>query len=409
MKVLLGVCGGVAAFRAAELVRALQRREIEVQVAMTDGAMQFVQPLTFASLSGRQVITSLWHPAPVAGTGEPGDFPIEHISSVQDLGALVIAPVTANHLAKFAHGVGDDFLSTAYLASVSPVVLAPAMNVNMWKHPATEENVCLLRERGAHFVLPGSGYLACGMVGEGRLAEVEVIADEVLRIATQAHDLKGESVLVTAGGTREPLDAVRFIGNRSSGRMGQALAEAAAARGAKVVLVSASPTSVSSHVDLHPVNTAEEMRAEVMQLLPEATMVLKAAAVADFRVKEIAPYKLRRSGKLTLEFEPTEDIVQEVVQRRREGTLVVAFAAEVGSALEAARSKLERKGVDAIFVNDVSRVGIGFESERNAGHFLTPEGSVEISEMPKRLLADRILDEVAKLRAQVPLPIVRRR
>ncbi len=404
MRVLLGVCGGVAAYKAAELVRALQRREMEVQVAMTDGAMRFVQALTFASLSGRRVITSLWQPEAVTDSGSERSFPIEHIAAVQEISALVVAPGTANHIAKFARGLSDDFLSTAYLAATCPVVIAPAMNVNMWEHPAVQENVQILRERGVHFVLPESGYLACGMVGGGRLAKVEVIAEEVLRVGTGARDLAGERVLVTAGGTREPLDAVRFIGNRSSGKMGHALAAAAKARGAMVDLVSTSGADVANGVSLHGVNTADEMRTRVMELLPETTLVLKAAAVADFKAREIVAHKIRRAGALRLELEPTVDIVREIAACRREGTLVIAFAAETGNALEGGRVKLQRKGVDGIFVNDVLQAGIGFESERNGGHFITKDEVIELDEMPKRQLADRILDEALKLRAHVPRP-----
>lgn len=400
MKVLLGVCGGVAAYKAVELVRALQRRDFEVQVAMTDGATQFVQPLTFAALSGKQVITSLWHPDPIADEGGPSDFSIEHIAAVQGISALVVAPATANHIARFAAGISDDFLSTAYLASKRSVIIAPAMNVTMWDHAATQENVRVLEQRGVHFVLPGSGYLACGMVGGGRLAEVEAIADEVVRITDRRHDLKDERVLVTAGGTREPIDAVRFLGNRSSGKMGHALAKAAAARGAKVILVSAASAAVSGGVELHTVNTAEEMRAAVMQHLPETTLVLKAAAVADFRAKEVAAQKLRRSGSLTLELEPTPDIVKEVIERRGPGTLVIAFAAEAGDPVQGARVKLDRKGVDAVFVNDICKEGIGFDSDRNAGFFVTHDGVVALPEMPKLQLADRILDEALRLRNQ---------
>lgn len=402
MRVLLGVCGGVAAYKAAELLRELQRRGFEVQVAMTDGAMQFVQPLTFASLSGRQVITSLWQPTPAAGTGDPADFPIEHIAAVQGISAMVIAPATANHVGKFAQGLSDDFLSTCYLASTCSVILAPAMNVNMWDHPATRENVRLLEQRGVHLVLPGSGYLACGMVGGGRLAEVEVIADEVLRVINRAQDLAGETVLVTAGGTREPIDAVRFLGNQSSGKMGHALAEAAAMRGARVLLVSAASASAPRGVEVYSVNTAEEMRSAVMKLLPQTSLVLKAAAVADFRAREIAPQKLRRSGSLTLVLEPTPDIIQEIINRRIPGTMVIAFAAETEDILAGARAKLHRKGVDALFVNDVSEPGIGFDSEQNAGHFVTAAGVIDMPRMPKRRLADRILDESLALRKHLP-------
>ncbi len=398
MRVLLGVCGGVAAYKAAELVRALQRRSIDVQCAMTDGATQFVQPLTFAAISGRQVITSLWHAQPTTDSDGTADFPIEHIAAVQEARAFVIAPATANHIAKFAHGISDDFLSTAYLAATCPIVIAPAMNVNMWNHPATQENVLALGKRGTHFVLPDSGYLACGMVGGGRLAEVEMIADEVLRVTTRARDLEGETVLVTAGGTREPIDAVRFLSNRSSGKMGHALAEAAAARGARVLLVSTASLPVSPAIELYRVSTTAEMRATVLQLLPACTLILKAAAVADFRSREVLRHKVKRSGALTLELEPTEDIVQEIVERRSPGTLVVAFAAEVANVLDGAREKLKRKGVDAIFVNDVSREDIGFDAESNAGQFLTRDSVVKLPQMAKRDLADYILNETLKLR-----------
>jgi phosphopantothenoylcysteine decarboxylase/phosphopantothenate--cysteine ligase len=406
MKVLLGVCGGVAAYKAAELLRELQRRGCDVQVAMTEGATRFVQPLTFASLSGHPVLTSLWQPQPEATDASGDEFSIEHIAAVQGIAAMVIAPATASHLAKFAHGMSDDFLSTAYLAATAPVILAPAMNVNMWNHPATRRNVELLAARGHRFVSPGAGYLACGMVGGGRLAEVEAIADEVMRGCTQRTDLQGETVLVTAGGTREPIDTVRFIGNRSSGKMGFALAEAAKARGAKVILVSASPLPAPRGVLLHAVDTAEEMRSAVLGVVSECTLVLKAAAVADFRPEEVFAEKLRRSGSLSLRLTATADIVREVVEARRQGTIVVAFAAETEDALRGAREKLARKGVDAIFVNDVSRPGIGFDADENAGFFLTPSASVELGRMSKRQMADRILDEAMKLRVAKPIGAV---
>ncbi len=344
------------------------------------------------------MITSLWGPEPTTDAGEAADFPIEHIAAVEEAAALVIAPATANQIARFAHGMADDFITTACLAATCPVVLAPAMNVNMWNHAATQENVKRLMERGTHFVLPDSGYLACGMVGGGRLAEVETIASEVVRVTTQAHDLTGQVVLVTAGGTREPIDAVRFLGNRSSGKMGYALAEASAARGARVLLVSAASLPEPHGVELHRVNTAAEMHEKVMELLPECTVVFKAAAVADFRPRELVLRKLKRSGGLTLELESTEDIVQEVVRRRNPGTLVVAFAAEVADLLQNGREKLERKGVDAIFVNDVSQGGIGFDSDSNAGYLLSKLGAIELSQMPKRVLADRLITETLKLR-----------
>lgn len=398
MKVLLGVTGGIAAYKAAELTRLLQAAEVEVQVAMTAGAEEFVRPLTFAALTGRQVLGSLWAPQTV---GE-GEFAIEHIAVAQAIDALVIAPATANSLAKLAHGLADDLISTVYLATEAPVIVAPAMNVNMWNHPATRANVRLLEGRGVEIVPPDAGYLACGMTGSGRLAEVEAIAAAVLgRLARgldSARDLGGEHVLVTAGGTREAIDPVRFLGNRSSGKMGHALAEAAAARGARVTLVTASGLDGPAGQEVVRVNTAAEMRVAVLGRLAEATVVIGAAAVADFRAREVSPEKLRRGGRMMLELEATEDIVAEVARRRRAGTLVVAFAAETADLAANGRAKLLRKGVDALVANDVSEAGIGFDVERNAGLWLTRERTEELGESSKRGMAEQILDRVKELR-----------
>jgi len=396
MKVTVGVSGGVAAYKAAELVRALQRQALDVHVVMTEAAQQFVQPLTFASLTGHKVITSLW-----AGESDESnlDSAIEHIDAAQTTDALVVAPATANILAKFAHGIADDFLTTMYLATTAPVIVAPAMNVNMWNHPATCANLSLLEERGVRIVSPDSGYLACGMVGSGRLAENETIVQAVLDILNHRNDLAGETVMITAGGTREAIDPVRFLGNRSSGKMGYALADAAAKRGAKVILVSA-PTALRApaNCEVVPVVTTEEMRSAVLGRLDEATIVIKAAAVADYRPVIQAEQKLKRSGPLTIELEPTEDILAEVVKRRRDGMLVIGFAAETENALVHGRDKLLRKGADAIVLNDVSREGVGFDSDRNAVTFLTLSTAIELPEMSKRELADRILEEVMTLR-----------
>ncbi len=400
MKVLLGVTGGIAAYKAAELTRLLQVAEVEVQVAMTASAEEFVRPLTFAALTGKQVLGSLWQP-PTSGEGE---FAIEHIAIAQAIDALVVAPATANSLAKLAHGLADDLLSTVYLATRAPVIVAPAMNVNMWNHPATEANLRTLEQRGVEIVPPGAGYLACGMTGSGRLANVETIAAAVLaQLRRGRHavgDLAGEHILVTAGGTREAIDPVRFLGNRSSGKMGHALAAAAAARGAKVTLVTASRLDGPAGQHTVRVDTAAEMRAAVLEHLGQATVVIGAAAVADFRVREVSPVKLRRDGRLTLELEATEDILAEVAERRRPGTLVIAFAAETTDLAANARAKLLRKGVDALVANDVSGAGIGFDAERNAGLWLTRETTEELGESSKRLMADRILDRVQVLRAE---------
>jgi phosphopantothenoylcysteine decarboxylase/phosphopantothenate--cysteine ligase len=398
MKVTLGVTGGIAAYKAAEIVRALQAKALDVQVVMTEGAMRFVQPLTFAALSGRRVITGLWseQAADEAGGATPA---MEHIELAQTTDALLVAPATADTLARFAQGRADDFLSTLYLATLAPVILAPAMNVRMWEHPATQANVALLAQRGAMIVAPESGELACGMQGAGRLAEIPVIVQAVLGALHKQADLEGETVLITAGGTREALDPVRFLGNRSSGKMGYALAEAARARGARVILVSA-PTALRppAGCELVSVTTAEQMRHAALGRLAEASIVIKAAAVADYRPRIVADQKLRRSGPLTIEFEPTEDILSEITARRTPGTLVIGFAAETEDVVASGRAKLLRKGADAIVLNDVSREGIGFDSDDNAVTFLTTTTAIELPVMPKRTLADRILGEVLELR-----------
>jgi len=406
--VTVGVCGGVAAYKAAELVRVLQQRGADVHVVMTRAAEEFVRPLTFSSLTGHRTITSMWsgwsaESGSPTGLDEQGQ--IEHISEAQGCDALVIAPATAHVLAKMAHGLADDFLSTMVLATTAPVIVAPAMNVNMWNHAATQANVKTLRERGVRFVEPDSGYMACGMTGAGRLASVEAIAQAVMdALAGTARggkqDLAGETVLVTAGGTREAIDPVRFLGNRSSGKMGYAIAEAARRRGAQVVLVSA-PTALQppEGCAFVPVTSAEEMRTAVMERVAQATVVVGAAAVADFRMAKVAAEKLRREGKLNLELEPTEDIMRGVVEAKRTGTLVIAFAAEMDADVERAREKMRAKGADAIVLNDVSRAGIGFDSERNAAVFITADRAVEIPEMSKRDVAERILDEAVGMRA----------
>jgi phosphopantothenoylcysteine decarboxylase/phosphopantothenate--cysteine ligase len=395
----VGVSGGIAAYKAAELVRALQRQALEVHVVMTESACRFVQPLTFASLTGHKVITSLWDEA-AAADGSPNEpSGIEHIGEAQWAEVLVVAPATANILAKFAHGIADDFLTTMFLATQAPVLVAPAMNVNMWEHPATQANLETLRRRGVRVVEPGTGDLACGMVGAGRMAEPEAIADAVLSALGRRHDLAGEIVLVTAGGTREALDPVRFLGNRSSGKMGYALADAAQSRGAKVTLISGpSALHPPPHCDLVKVTTADQMRQAVLERMTEATLVIKAAAVADYRPVNVSEQKLKRSGNLTIELAPTEDILAEVVRRRRPGQLIVGFAAETSNLMENGRAKLLRKGADAIVVNDVSGDGVGIDADRNAATFLTLSTSIELPEMPKRKLADRILDEIVTLR-----------
>ena len=398
MRVTVGVCGGIAAYKAAELVRALQRQALEVHVVMTEAAVKFIQPLTFASLTGHKVITSLWDEWDSAeSTLEQNG--IEHIGEAQWTEALVVAPATANILAKFAHGIADDFLTTMYLATRAPVLVAPAMNVNMWDHPATQANLEILRRRGVRVIDPGTGSLACGMVGAGRMAEPEAIADEVLNALGRRHDLAGEVVLVTAGGTREALDPVRYLGNRSSGKMGYALADAAQSRGAKVILISG-PTALHppAHCEVVKITTAEQMKQAVLSRMDESTLIIKAAAVADYRPVNVSDHKLKRTGPITLELAPTEDILAEVVRRRRPGQLIVGFAAETENRMENGRAKLLNKGVDAIVVNTVTGDGVGIEADSNAATFLTLTTSIELHEMPKRQLADRILDEITMLR-----------
>ena len=400
MRITVGVSGGIAAYKAAELVRALQRQALEVHVVMTASACKFVQPLTFASLTGHRVITSLWDQAADAAVDTAGEQNgIEHIGEAQWADALVVAPATANILAKFAHGIADDFLTTMYLATTAPVLVAPAMNVNMWNHAATQANLETLRQRGVRVVEPGTGELACGMVGMGRMAEPDAIADAVLGLLGRRHDLAGEVVLVTAGGTREALDPVRYLGNRSSGKMGYALAEAAHSRGARVILISGpSALHPPAHCELVKVITAAEMREAVLERMAEATLVVKSAAVADYRPVAVSEQKLKRSGPITVELAPTEDILAEVVRRRRPGQLIIGFAAETENSMENGRAKLLRKGADAIVVNDVTAGGVGIEADTNAATFLTPTTSTELPEMPKRQLADRILDEILALR-----------
>jgi phosphopantothenoylcysteine decarboxylase/phosphopantothenate--cysteine ligase len=399
MKIALGVSGGIAVYKAAEIVRLLQDRGIRVQVVMTRAAQEFVRPLTFAALSGEKVITDLFGSDP----GDPQanlDSAIEHIAVAQSIDALVVAPATADVLARFAQGIANDFLCTLYLATTAPVVVAPAMNVNMWNHAATQVNLETLRKRGVRIVEPGQGYLACGMTGSGRLAENEVIVAAVLEALGAAQDLAGETVLVTAGPTREKIDPVRYLTNRSSGRMGYAIAEAALRRGARVLLVSG-PTAIAAPgaAELTPVETADEMRSAVLKLLPESTVVIKTAAVADFRPKAAATQKIKRKGEMTIELEPTADILTEVA-RRKTTQIVVGFAAETENVLENARKKLASKSLDAIVVNDVSREGIGFDSDRNAVTIISQSEVVEVPETSKWEVAHRVLDQVVKLRTR---------
>jgi phosphopantothenoylcysteine decarboxylase/phosphopantothenate--cysteine ligase len=396
MRIALGITGGIAAYKAAEIVRLVQDRGIRVQVVMTRAAQEFVRPLTFAALSGEKVITGMF----AAGEEhEPNlDSAIEHIAVAQSIDALLVVPATADVLAHFAQGIATDFLTTLYLATTAPVVVAPAMNVNMWNHPATQANLEILRKRGVRIVEPGSGYLACGMTGPGRLAETDAIVSALLEVLGSAQDLAGETVLITAGPTREKIDPVRYLTNRSSGRMGYALAEVAIRRGARVLLVSG-PTALTppASAELTRVESTEQMRDAVLNLLPQTTIVIKTAAVCDYRPKSTAGQKMKRKGPMTLDLEPTPDILKDISLKK--GTqILVGFAAETENVLENARQKLVSKNLDAIVVNDVSREGVGFDTDRNAVTIITREDVVEVPETTKWEVAQRVLDQVVRLR-----------
>src|ERR1039458_4756294 len=403
MKIALGVTGGIAAYKAAEIVRLLQDRGIRVQVVMTRAAQEFVRPLTFAALSGEKVITGMFSP----GEGhEPNiDSAIEHIAIAQSIDALVVTPASADFLAHCAQGIASDFLPTLYLATTAPVVVAPAMNVNMWNHPATQANLQVLRQRGVKIVEPGAGYLACGMTGPGRLAENEAIVAAVMEALGASQDLSAETVLITAGPTREKIDPVRYLTNRSSGRMGYALAEAALRRGARVLLVSG-PTSLTppGAAEVTRVESTEEMRDAVLKLLPQASVVIKTAAVSDYRPKAAAGQKIKRKGPMILEIEATPDILKEL-SLNKGAQIVVGFAAETENVLENARQQLVSKNLDAIVVNDVSREGVGFDSDRNAVTIISRDEIVEVPETTKWEVAQRVLDQVVRLRQNRKSPV----
>jgi phosphopantothenoylcysteine decarboxylase/phosphopantothenate--cysteine ligase len=400
MRVALGVSGGVAAYKAAELVRKLQQEGIDVQAVMTKSAQEFVTPLTFAALTGQKVITEMF------GTETAGanvESAIEHIAVAQRIDLLVVAPATANVIAKMARGVADDFLTTLYLATTAPVVVAPAMNVNMWEHPATQENIEVLRARGVHVVAPEEGYLACGMTGAGRLASVEAIVAAVRARLGIGRDLQQETIIVTAGPTCEDLDPVRFLTNRSSGKMGYALAQAAARRGASVILISG-PTRLDppAGVTFVPVRSTEEMHRAVLDHFPRATAVIMAAAVADYRPVAPQAKKMKRvNGRLNLELESTPDILADVA-RAKGDRVIVGFAAETENVAEHARAKLESKQADLIVANDVTAEGAGFDHDTNVITLYFRDGSEKaFARLTKIDAAHRILDHLRALRNPV--------
>jgi phosphopantothenoylcysteine decarboxylase / phosphopantothenate---cysteine ligase len=390
MKILLGVGGGIAAYKAAELARLLMQQDHQVQVVMTAAAEEFVRPLTFAALTGRKVLTDLF----------AIENAIEHISVAQEHEVLVVAPATADLLAKMAHGLAGDFLTTLYLAFTGNVIAAPAMNVNMWQHAATQANLETLRRRGHRIVEPESGYLACGMTGPGRLADPETIAAAIQDELRQRHDLDGETVLITAGPTQEPLDPVRYLTNRSSGKMGYALAEAGAARGARVILISG-PVNLAAPrgVEVVPVRTAAEMRVKVMENLAPAGIVIKAAAVADFHLSRVPEQKMKKTAaRISLELDPTPDILLEL-GRKKGDRLLIGFAAETQNLAHEARRKLESKNCDMVVGNLVGGTDLGFETDQNEVILVLSTGeTIAIPRASKREIADKIFDQVLKLR-----------
>ncbi|MFN7918761.1 MAG: bifunctional phosphopantothenoylcysteine decarboxylase/phosphopantothenate--cysteine ligase CoaBC [Bryobacteraceae bacterium] len=400
MKAVLGVGGGIAAYKSAELARALMERGCTVQVVMTEAAQQFITPLTFATLTGGKVITDLFA---TRSAEETLASSVEHIRVAQENELLVVAPATADLLARFANGLANDFLTTLYLAFTGKVILAPAMNTNMWNHAATRANLETLRARGHHIIPPDEGLLACGVVGAGRLPEPERIADAVMQAAAVKHDLEGDTILITAGPTQEAIDPVRFISNRSSGKMGYSVAEAALRRGAKVILVSG-PVRLSppAGATVVKVQSALEMRKAVMDHLREASIVIKSAAVADYHIENVPTQKVKKTAaRLSLDLAPTPDILAEV-GRNKGDRILIGFAAETQNLVSEARRKMDTKNCDMIVGNLVNQEGTGFDSDNNEV-VLIPRGGepVFLPKMSKRDAAEHILDQIAHLRLAV--------
>ncbi len=397
MNVVLGIGGGIAAYKAAELARSLMRQGFTVNPVLTRSACEFITPLTFAALTGRKVITDLFANR---SAEEILSSSVEHIQVAQDNRVLIVAPATADLLAKFAHGLADDFLSTLYLAFTGPVVLAPAMNTNMWLHPATQANIATLRARGHRIVGPDSGDLACGTVGPGRLAELDQILAAAGAAALNRSDLSGETVLISAGPTQEPLDPVRYITNRSSGKMGYALAEAALARGAKVILVSG-PVHIPPPpgAEVVPVRTARQMRDAIIGRLDEATIIIKSAAVADYHVANVPDKKVKKTAaRVSLDLDPTPDILAEVGARKGD-RLLIGFAAETNDMVAEARRKMQTKKADMIVGNVVNVEGTGFESDLNEVTLVTSTGeTIPVPRATKKEIAHTIFDHALHLR-----------
>ena len=395
--IVLGITGCIAAYKSAELLRLLQKQGYEVQVVLTEHARNFVTPMTLAALSRRRVITTLYQQE--QRTEGAQEVAIEHVQLPQAASALVVAPATANCLAKFAGGIADDFLSTLYLATTGPVVVAPAMNVHMWNHPSVKENVGRLRSRGVILVDPEEGYLAEGIEGKGRMADLETIVSAVVKAARGTQDLVGETVLVTAGPTCEDIDPVRYLSNRSSGKMGYEIASAAWTRGATTILVSG-PTQLPPPAEVRclRVRSAEEMRSQVLRHFSEATIVIKAAAVADFKPASRSGQKLKKGqAPRRLSLVPTPDILAELSSHKH-GQILVGFAAETERVLENARGKLAAKNLDLLVVNDVTQEGAGFDGDTNVVTLLSDTGSeISLGKRSKREIAHAILDQVIAL------------
>ena len=395
-EIVLGVTGSIAAYKAVYLLRELTRRGAAVTVVLTLHARKFVGELTWRTLSGRPVLVDLFDPQT--------DLAVEHVAVAERADGFVVAPATANLLAKAAHGIADDFLTTMLLAARAPVLMVPAMDGGMWEHPAVRDNVATLRARGISVMDPEIGPLASGLSGPGRFPEVETIVEAIHSLLTPVKDLAAERLLITSGPTREPLDPVRYLSNRSSGKMGHALALAALRRGAGVIFVSG-PTAVSppSGVVYVPVQTAEEMREAVLQHLQEATIVVKAAAVADYRPKSQSPMKIAsKQDEITIELTPNPDILKEIGARKG-GAFIVGFAAETHDVGARARAKLQSKGIDLLVVNDVSQTGIGFESDDNQVTLLDRwGGTIDLPRTTKLRVAHAIYDRVLSLRAAHP-------
>ncbi|HHW02939.1 MAG TPA: bifunctional phosphopantothenoylcysteine decarboxylase/phosphopantothenate--cysteine ligase CoaBC [Thermoanaerobacterales bacterium] len=387
--VVLGVTGSIAAYKSAELVRLLKKQGALVQVIMTESACEFIKPLTFQVLSQNQVITDMFR--------EPSKWEVEHVALADRADLVLIAPATANIIAKIAAGIADDMLTTTILATRAKVVVVPAMNVHMYEHPITQRNIQRLKESGIEVMKPAEGFLACGYTGKGRFPEPADIVKFVDSIVGRAQDLKGKTVLITAGPTREPVDPVRFISNHSSGKMGYALARQAVLRGARVVLISG-PTSIDPPAGLYkfiPVETALEMEKAVLENFTQAHVVIKAAAVADFRPKNYNPGKIKKQGGgMVIELVKNPDILQELGEKKQHQVLV-GFAAETDEPEKNAKEKLERKNLDFIVLNDVTQEGAGFGSDTNIVKIIYRDGRTEIlPKMLKRDVADAILDRV---------------